>query len=149
MRAEEILKLVQDDQRKWGDPVRPPATSTLLSELRVNARAQLGVELPDDYIRILQRSDGLEFNGFVLYDCASTPEHRTDGFWQGLVVTNQIWRESSARRDFLIVADSDMDLYALHVPSQTWRRIDKIASDRFEVFDSCDTMLVAALRARI
>ena len=149
MNTEDLLALVQDDQRKCGEPVRPPATPTVLRELRVSARTQLGVELPDDYIRILQRSDGLEFNGLVLYDCASTHEHRTDGFWQGLIVTNQIWRESSPRHDLLIVADCDMDLYALHVPSQTWRRIDKIADDRFEVFDSFDAMLVAALRERI
>ena len=146
---QDLLAQVHADQRKYGDPVRPPATAAALAALRARARSLLGTELPPGYIEFLQRSDGLDFNGLVVYDSSSTPEQPTNGFWQGLVAANQAWRDNPTRRELLVVADSDMDLYALHLPSQTWRRIDKVGSDRFEVFDSFAEMIDTALRSRL
>jgi hypothetical protein len=146
---QDLLAQVHADQRKYGDAIRPPATPAALAALRARARSLLGTELPPEYIEFLQRSDGLDFNGLVVYDSASTPEQPSNGFWQGLVAANQAWRDNPARRELLVLADSDMDLYALHLPSQTWRRIDKIGSDRFEEFPSFGAMLDAALRSRL
>jgi hypothetical protein len=146
---DDLLAQVHADQRKYGEAIRPPATAAQLAALRARARALLGVELPDGYVAFLQRSDGLDFDGLVIYDSSSTPEQRSNGFWQGLVAANQAWRDNPANRELLVLADTEMDLYALHLPSRSWRRIDKVGSDRFETYPSCGALLEAALRSRL
>ena len=91
---EDLLALVHADQRKYADPIRQSASPEALAALQGRVRELFGAELPADYAEFLQRSDGLDFNGLVVYDSASTPEQPSNGFWQGLVAVNQAWRDN-------------------------------------------------------
>jgi len=60
-----------------------------------------------------------------------------------------IAEDNPTNRELLIFGDSDMDLFIQHINTGAFRRVDKIAHDRFEAFPSFEAMLEAALRARM
>jgi hypothetical protein len=144
-----LLKQVHTEQRNWGAYVRPPARPENLQALTEQVHRVLGAELPQGYLDFLAQSDGLDFDGLVIYDSASSPEQRTEGFWQGFVYTNLAWRDDPTNRELLIFGDSDMDLFIQHINTGAFRRVDKIAHDRFEAFPSFEAMLEASLRTRM
>jgi SMI1 / KNR4 family (SUKH-1) len=146
---DELLEVIQAEQRNCGELVCPPASPENLQTLIDQVRLVLGAELPQGYLDFLKRSDGLDYDGLVIYDSASSPEQRTQNFWKGFVSTNLAWHDSPANRELLIFGDSDMDLYVQHIRTGSFRRIDKMAHDRFEIFSSFEAMLEAALRTRV
>lgn len=143
------LAEIQADQRRAGERVHPPAPPQSCLALAAQARRAFGVDLPAAYLAFLARSDGLDYNGLVVYDSLSSPEQPSEGFWQGFVAANQAWRQNPALADWLVFGDSDMDLLAWHLPSGRFRRVDRVALDRFDDYASFDEMLDAALRERL
>lgn len=146
---EDVLRRVQVDQSKAGEAVHPGADADQIDRLRKAAFGAFGVELPDDYLAFLERSNGLDYNGLVIYDCESSPEHRSGGFWQGFVAANRLWRDNPANESLLVFGDSDMELYAYDLRSRGYCSLDKIAHDRVENYRSFDEMIDQALQSRL
>jgi hypothetical protein len=143
------MGLVNADQRKAGETLRTGAHADQLDRLQKAAVAAFGVELPDEYLAFLVRSNGLDYNGLVIYDCESSPEHRSAGFWQGFVATNRIWRDNPANESLLVFGDSDMELYAYDLRSRSYCSVDKVAHDRVETYPSFGEMIDQAPRSRL
>jgi hypothetical protein len=146
---DELLRLVQADQRTAGEPVHDGATVEQLEQLRSQARAVLGVEVPHAFLGFLRESNGLDYNGLVIYDCTSSPQSPSRGFWQGLVAANLAWRENPSLRSVLVLGDSDMDLFAWRPDTGAWLRMDRIAHDRVQTYPSFDALIEDALQARL
>jgi hypothetical protein len=144
------MGLVNADQRKADKMLRAGARADQVDRLRKAALAAFGVELPDEYLAFLVRSNGLDYNGLVIYDCESSPEHRSSGaFWQGFVSANLIWRDNPANESLLVFGDSDMELYAYDLRSRSYCSVDKVAHDRVETYPSFGEMIDQALRSRL
>jgi hypothetical protein len=146
---DELLRQVQADQRTAGELVREGATVEQLEQLRSQSRAALGVEVPHAVLEFLRESNGLDYNGLVIYDCTSSPQSPSGGFWQGLVAANLAWRENPSLRSVLVLGDSDMDLYAWRADTGAWLRMDRIAHDRVQTYGSFESMIEEALQARL
>ena len=146
---DELLQQVQSDQRSAGEPVRPGATAEQLDEVRRQARARLGVEVPKAFLEFLRATNGLDYNGLVVYDCTSNPQARSGEFWQGLVAANLLWREDPSLRSTLVLGDSDLDLFAWRPDTGAWVRMDRIAHDRQQAYASFEAMIEEALQARL
>jgi hypothetical protein len=147
--TDDPLALIQAEQRREGERVHPGASDAACAALNLAVRQRHGVELPAGYLAFLRRSDGLDFNGLVIYDCASTPQQPRGGFWQGLLAANHAWHENPALADWLVLGDSDTDLLAWHLPSGAFCRLDRVGLDRSEHFPSVDALLDAALQERL
>jgi len=146
---DELLRQVQADQRTAGELVREGATVEQLEQLRSQSRAALGVEVPHAVLEFLRESNGLDYNGLVIYDCTSSPQSPSRGFWQGLVAANLAWRENPSLRSVLVLGDSDMDLFAWRPDTGAWLRMDRIAHDRVQTYPSFDALIEDALQARL
>ena len=65
---------------------RPGASESQIDDLCSRCVAAFGVKPPDRYFDFLRLSNGLDYNGLVVYDCASSPTAKSGrNFWQGLV----------------------------------------------------------------
>jgi hypothetical protein len=119
---DDLLRRIQADQRKHGDAIRPAAGDAQIARLKRLAREVFAADLPDGYLDFLRRSDGLDYNGVVIYGCAASPEQPAGNFWQDFVAANQAWRDNPANAALLIFGDSDMDLYAFDLRSHRLKR---------------------------
>lgn len=146
---EELLAAVHADQHHDGETVRPPATAAALSALVSESHDRLGMEVPEDYLAFLHVSDGLDYNGLVLYSAFDSSESANGGFWQGLVAANLLWRDDPDNAGLLILGDSDLDIFAWVPSDNQFAQMDRIGRDRRIAHRSCEAMIEAALTARL
>lgn len=146
----DLITRINEDKARAQEHVRAGASAAQLATLKGQSLQVLGIEPPAQYLDFLRLSNGLDYNGLVVYDCASTPEQRSaGGFWQGLVATNLHWRDSAALRHLLVLADSDMDVFALDPADGRFHQIDKVGKDSMASFDSFNEMMEEVLAQRL
>jgi hypothetical protein len=144
------LDAVHADQRAAGEPVRSAASDAAIKATRAALAAVFGIALPDELAALWRLTDGLDWNGVVFYGTVTSPDDDDDGgFWQSIVAANQAWRGDAANQALLIVADSDLDIFALDLASGTWFRADRIGHDRRTEFSGLERLLAEALAARL
>lgn len=143
---EELLDAIRADREKLGRPNRPRASSTDIATLIAQVQRKFDHELPKQYLEFLRLSDGLNYEGLVVYDAKSTDERRTPpNFWQGFVYCNEQWRGNPENRQYLIFGDDSISLHAQDLRDGQFKSMDKIAYERFETYDSFDDMITTAL----
>lgn len=147
---EDLVQRINDEKSQAHEHVRKGANEAQINDLRSRCQAAFGLEPPEQYLEFLLRSNGLDYNGLVIYDSASSPTARSGGdFWQGLVAANQVWRENAYWKRFLILGDSDMDVFALAIEGLRWLRMDRVAREIVEEYASFDSMVQAAIEERL
>jgi hypothetical protein len=146
----DLLAAVHAEQRRWGDEIRPPASDAAIAAASAAVTGELGCPLPTECARLWALSDGLDFDGVVLYDTCSRADARSaGGFWQGVVEANLLWRDDPANRELLVVGETDLDLLARHLPSGTWQRLDRVGRDRATTLATLDELVADALAPRL
>ncbi|MET0350863.1 MAG: YrhA family protein [Rhizobacter sp.] len=146
---EDLVSRIHQEQRDAGEAVFAGASEARLDTLAQQVRSTFGAELPADYLDFLRQADGLDFNGFVVYDSHSSPEARTGHFWQGFIAANEAWRADALNRQCLVFGDTDTDLLLQHLPSGEFRRVDRVGRDLQEVFPSLRSMFEQVLAERV
>lgn len=135
---------------------RGPATTERIEAVQIALRDAFGATLPPDYAAFLARTDGLSFDGLVLYgswQSWTAPEVRgnTSGatFWQGLVEANTLWREGPGLEACLVLGEGDMDLLTVDLHGQNPVLRDKVSTDVLERFAAVEDAIVALLSTRL
>ena len=146
----ETIEAVLADKNKFGEAVQPPAASIAIEIAQAKIKLDFEAELPDDFISFLKITNGIDFNGAVLYGADQTVIERGPGdFWQGIVEANTLWREGAERSDILIIGETDMDLFAVDLGGLCPHLQDKVGGDVIEEFASVAEGIETILRARL
>ena len=147
---EPMLAAIQSDRRNAGEVVRAGASEDAIRQMISDVHASYGIAVPEAYLDFLRVSDGLMYNGLVLYSSTDTEAHPGEGgFWQGMIEANSIWRGSPANKNLLVLGDDDLDIFAWAPERRAFIQADRIGRDREIVHPSCEAMIEAALAARL
>jgi hypothetical protein len=120
-----------------GEAVQPAANEAHIAAARATLRTEFDAILPDDYVALLRRSDGVDFDGLVLYGSWQSSERRgAGGFWQGLVAANRLWRQGPGHEGYLVLGETDIDLFTVDLNGTNPVLRDKVSSDINETFGS-------------
>jgi hypothetical protein len=131
------------------EPVQPGADETAIAALRGRLRARFGAALPDAYADLLRREDGVDVDGLVLYGSWQSPDSRgPGGFWQGLVATNELWRDVPGREDYLVLGDSDLYLFTVDLDGGAPVLRDRVTAEPVERFPDVATAIRHLLAGR-
>jgi hypothetical protein len=131
------------------EPVQPGADETAIAALRARLRARFGAALPDAYADLLRREDGVDVDGLVLYGSWQSPDARgPGGFWQGLVATNELWRDVPGREDYLVLGDSDLYLLTVDLDGGAPVLRDRVTAEPVERFPDVATAIEHLLAGR-
>ena len=153
---EEVLAAIRAELAAWDEAPLRPASTERIEAARVALRDAFGATLPADYAAFLAQADGLSFNGLVLYgswQSWAVPEVRGgapgDGFWQGLVEVNALWREGPGLEACLVLGEGDMDLITVDLRGENPVVCDKVSNDVLAGFSTVEDALVAMLSRRL
>lgn len=61
------LKKVIDEKKMYDEEVNWGASKEEIARLIEEANKKLNVEIPKEYLDIISKINGIEFNGFILY----------------------------------------------------------------------------------
>jgi len=144
-----VIMAARDAQVAVGEVVQAGADEARIAALRVALQREFGATLPDDYAALLRRSDGVDFDGLVLYGSAqSEAAPGPAGFWQGLVAANRLWREGPGHERYLVLGETDIDLFTVDLDGGNPVLRDKVSSDVNETFPSVGAAIERLLSTR-
>ena len=144
-----MIVAARDAQVAVGETVQAGADEARIAALRAALEREFGAALPDDYAALLRRSDGVDFDGLVLYGSwQSEANPGPGGFWQGLVAANKLWRAGPGHETYLILGETDIDLFTVNLDGSGPVLRDKVSSDVNETFVSVGAAIQHLLATR-
>jgi hypothetical protein len=123
---EKLLKRLQQIQAKKGLHVEPPCPVEKIRRLQAECAKRFGNPLPPGYASFLSLSNGLDFNGFVLYGQKRRQRSEKARFLEGFIEANKDGRESFPEAEsYLVIGDSDLDEYGWSIEREQYEILEK------------------------
>lgn len=143
---QELLERVAGEQRRFGDQSLPPCTDEQLRRLKLRAQEELGAELPAGYIDFLRRTNGLDWNGVVIYASETLPiPGYDDRFIEGVMEVNLSYRDNEWFQDRVVFGSDGMDIYTYEVTTGEYQIYDEVPHNLIETVSSFDELMARAL----
>ena len=147
---EDNLKKIINEKKMYDEEVNLGASKEEIDKLIVEAKEKLGVEIPKEYLDILSKVNGIEFNGFILYGVDEyLLEHEINQSIYGLVDLNKIWYENEEQKKYLFLGESNISWYVYENKNNIFNELDKPSgreSNKFNSFyEMFNKLLVDAL----
>jgi hypothetical protein len=147
---EAVIEQVRSDQEKYGEASQGPATPDAVARAREAVQARFGATLPADFAAFLERANGVDYNGVVIYGAnQSEAAPGPNGFWQGVVAANAAWRDGPGHEEYLVLGETDMDLLTVDLSGADPVLRDKVSSDVNETFGSVADAIETVLKQRL
>lgn len=144
------IEQIETDQVRHGEARQAPASPEQLARVQTLLRQQFNAALPEDYAAFLSRCNGMDYNGLVLYGASQSEADPGDGgFWQGLVAANAAWREGPGHAQYLVLGETDMDLFTVSLDGSNPVLRDKVSSDVNELFQTIAQGVESLLQRRL
>lgn len=142
-----LLQEIAQKRQKYGESMQAPASQDQISALRERAQRELQSTLPEPYLSLLTRNNGLDWNGtFILASEETSIAGFPDRFIRGFVDWNLLRRDLSEFNDLLVFGESGIDLYVYQISTSEYQIRDSSSLDVIEVFTSFDELIAEALR---
>lgn len=135
-------KEVIREMAAYGERANRGAGRRELAALREKIAEEFQVDLPKEYLALLKRVNGIEYNGFILYGVdeelrKKAPEQSVDG----LIGMNQTWRENQWERPWLFLGESGVGWYVYDPAAQRYYELDNPSGTVCEEFSDLGAML--------
>ncbi len=122
---EDNLKKIIDEKKVYDEEVNLGASKEEIDKLVEKAKEQLGVELPKEYLEIISKVNGIEFNGFILYGIDEyLLEHENNQSIYGLIDSNQTWYENEEQKKYLFLGESNISWYVYEYENNKFIELD-------------------------
>lgn len=119
------LKKIIDEKKMYDEEVNSGASQKEISKLVIEVKKKLNVEIPKEYLDVISKINGLEFNGFILY---GIDEYLLDSEINqsiyGLLESNQIWYENEGQKKYLFLGESNISWYVYEHKSNSFIELD-------------------------
>lgn len=144
------IEQIETDQATHGEARQGAASAEQVAQAKERLHARFGATLPEDYAAFLRHCNGLDYNGLVLYGATqSEGDPGKNGFWQGLVAANTAWREGQGHEGYIVLGETDMDLFTVAPDGSGPVLRDKVSSDVNELFETVAQGLESLLQRRL
>ena len=141
MWKDKFQEIIQE-KKIYGEKVNIGVTEEELENYFKEAKAELNVDLPNDYANILELVNGLEFNGFILYGIdESLLNKQPNQSINGLIEYNKIWYENEWQKKYIFIGESNISWYVYDIAECKYIELDNPSGRENEVFSSLEYMV--------
>ena len=143
---ESLLRQIEGRKKAYGEALQPPCPTTAIRKLKAESRKQLSHPIPDEYAEFLAVTNGLDWNGLVLYASDRTPiVGYSDRFIEGFIEGNLGYRDFEPMKDYLVFAEDGTALYVYHTGKDAYHIILTVGLSIMESFSSFESLVAKAL----
>lgn len=141
MWKDKLQEIIQE-KKIYGEKVNIGATEEEIGMFFKEVKAELNIDLPNDYANILELVNGLEFNGFILYGIdqillSKQPNQSING----LIEYNKIWYENEWQKKYIFIGESNISWYVYDFAECKYAELDNPSGRENEVFSSLEDMV--------
>lgn len=146
----DLLKKIADEMKQLGRAMQPICAFSELETLRKKSLQKLGMAVPEPYTAFLALTDGLDWNGLVVYASKRTaivgfPDRYIEGYIEG----NQDYRDFPPLKDYLIFAEDGVVLFTYRISASEYQVVTVVGLTLLESFRSFDELLANALQGHL
>jgi hypothetical protein len=143
---EQLLSRVAEEKRQFGSAPQPPATEEQIQRVVENASRELRTVLPVEYLNVLRLSNGLDWNGVVIYGADNNPiASHPDRSIADIVEMNLTYRDNPRYGDLLVFGSNGMDIYTCRISTDRYEIYDEVPLELIESFPTFDELMSKAL----
>ena len=141
MWKDKLQEIIQE-KKIYGEKVNIGANEEEIEIFFKEAKDEIKVDLPNEYIKILRFVNGLEFNGFILYGIDQHLLNKQQNQRiNGLIEYNKIWYENEWQKKYLFIGESNISWYVYDLAECRYVELDNPSGRENEVFSSLECML--------
>lgn len=138
---EEKLEKVINLKKEFGDVINPGLSNREMNKWLDDCKTEINQEIPEEYLKLLTLTNGIEFDGCILYGVDSKYLSNQEYRVNGLISNNLDWKDLSLDDDYLFLGDNDISWFAYDSNKNQYLILDKPSARVMEIFDSCDLFL--------
>lgn len=136
------LKEIVQEKKIYGEEVNIGATEKEIEIFFEEVKAELNVELPNAYAKILELVNGLEFNGFILYGIdQNLLSNQSKQRINGLIEFNKIWYENEWQKKYIFIGESNISWYVYDFAECRYVELDNPSGRENEAFSGLECMV--------
>lgn len=135
---QDALKKVHDMRCKfYGSGVNPGAPMESITLWEKCLDEDFGITLPTEYTEMLKVSNGVEWNGFILYgvDNGYFPE-AVDYSVYGFIEQNAIWHENPDQKKYIFFGESNISWYVYDLQRKCYMELDNPSGCEMQEYQS-------------
>ena len=138
----EKLQEIVEEKNLYGEKINFGATTEEIKLFFKETKTVLNVELPNDYLKILEVVNGIEFNGFILYGIDQNLLNvKQNQNINGLIECNEIWYENEWQKKYIFLGESNISSYVYNLLEHKYCELDNPSGEEVEVFSNLESMI--------
>lgn len=146
----QLLETIAQEHQKFQQSMQPPCNPQKLIQLKEKVENQLNCTLPDGYIEFLSITNGLDWNGLLIFASETIPiVGYTDRKIPGFVDMNLLYRENEDCLDLLFFGESGIDSYVYCISAKQYQILDRVSLSLTETFDSFEMLIYEAFQCNL
>lgn len=109
-------------------------------------KEKLKNNLPNEYIDFLSITNGIEYNGLIIYGVdKSIVDKAGKQNVTGYIESNLIWYENEHQKEYMFFGDGNISWYCYDINKNLYVELDKPSGELVQEFSSFDDMIENAL----
>jgi len=146
MKYQHLLLKIEQDIKKTGRTLQPGCTRNQVDQFILSVQETLGATIPEGYIQFLSHTNGLMYNGLMIYASQKTQlQGKQNVYIWGFIEANMLHRKDPFFHDFLVFGQGNMDYYVIYLPDASYRVIDRVPGNVIDILPSFDDLIVRAI----
>ena len=141
MWKEKLKKIIQE-KAIYGEKVNDGALEKEINIFNKKVTEELNISLPNEYIKVLEIINGIEFNGFILYGIdEELLEKIPNQHINGLLKFNKIWYENEWQKQYIFLGESNISWYVYNFLTKKFYELDNPSGTVCEEFSGFEPMV--------
>ena len=136
----DLLSRIREEQQEANEVFEMPASPGDVEKIRLYATDILRTALPNGYLSFLSQTNGLDFNGYLVFGASTSQSPCLPGFQDA----NELLARTPRQHAFY--GHTSDEMYAQHLASSRWQVLDRASLSILEEFESFDLMLLHVLQ---
>lgn len=138
----ERLEEIRQEEKRYGQDINHGISEREAETLIKAIKDELGITLPEEYLKVLRTINGIEFNGYILYGAdehllMEAPNQPVNG----LIDCNKVWYENEWQKQYLFLGEGSISWYVYDLKIKKYCELDNPSGELSEEFDDFEQML--------
>jgi len=143
-----VLGGITAEKESYGMKMQPPCAEADITRLQREVKKKLHAELPPEFTSFLRLTDGLDYDGLVIFGHKTQPiagcEKRA---LDGVVEANRRLRDNEELKAFLVLGESEDSLYAFDPKAARFVTLDNGSLERGTAFKTFGELFLDAMQS--
>ena len=138
----EHLEEIRQEEKRYGEDINCGISEEEAETFIKAVKDELGIALPEEYLKILRIVNGIEYNVFILYGVdESLLQEAPNRSVNVLIDCNQVWYENEWQKQYLFLGEGSISWYVYDLNTKRYCELDNPSGELSEEFDDLEQML--------